>query len=219
MKRLIAILLIAIQLVVGLLFLTGGVVAYCRASRMAPVAELTILKNTLLQYAGSLDAKRDNLDRFGSRVIPGYAANLRELSVLLGDLEPLTTLLRQTASISTPAVLGLRPVKPLSGLEETAEDLEALLPRLSKTLAQSSDAFRAYTEEDHEKVIQSLDSTILVLRNTAEDLEEFAELLPGRLRMAAAGFLLFAGFLLLSTVTQILLLPPGKSPDERRFAR
>lgn len=208
MKRTIAILLISLETLLSLLFLCGGIVFLRQAKTHLPISQLTIAKNTLRQYAATLDCQRDNLDRFGTRVIPGYAVNLQELSILAKDLVPAVELLRQTTTLSTPKVFRIPSYQPLADFEQAAEDLKALLPRLSRTLQQTAQSFRDYTAQDHEKLIQSLDSTIVLLNVTADSLEQQIQALPAYARTTALAICLAGLVMLLFAATQFLLLPP-----------
>lgn len=208
MRRRFAIILICIEIVLSVCFLVSGIMFVRSTSRMLPVSDLTMIQNTLRQYADVFDAQRDNIDRFGSQAIPSCAVNLRELSVLAKDLAPAAELLRSSTTMKTPSVLGIPSIQPLRGLEDIAFDLELLLPRLSRTLEQTANSFQDYTEHDHRLLIQSIDSTILLLRSCADTLEIRISELP--IQMRRLGIIVCLGTLvmLLFAATQFLLLPP-----------
>lgn len=210
MKRRIAIILITLEIVLAVCFLAGGVIFTQQVTRLLPLSDLTMAHNTLRQYADALDAQRDNWDRIGGDVIPSYAVNLRELGVLANDLAPAAALLRTSATFSTPQVLGIPSVQPLRDMEDAAMDLEALLPRLAKTLEQTAVSFDDYTENDHKKLIESIDSTILLLRNCADTMEARINDIPKQMRLLGMAVCFAAAVMLLFASTQLLLLPPTK---------
>ena len=211
MRREIAIILVALELLLSISFLSASAYLFVQARHFSPFAELTKAQTLLRQYADAADAQRDNLDRFGSAVIPGYSANLRDLSALTRDLQPIAKLLRQAAKTSTPSVLGVAGMKPFAELEDAARDLEALLPRLSKSLNETSRSLKSYTSKDHEKLIQALDSTILVLNQTADDIDVWKQSIPRGIRLASAVLLLFSLTVMMLSVSQTLTLPPARS--------
>ena len=71
MRREIAIILVALELLLSISFLSASAYLFVQARHFSPFAELTKAQTLLRQYADAADAKRDNLDRFGSAVIPG----------------------------------------------------------------------------------------------------------------------------------------------------
>lgn len=211
MRREIAIILVALELLLSISFLSASAYLFVQARHFSPFAELTKAQTLLRQYADAADAQRDNLDRFGSAVIPGYSANLRDLSALTRDLQPIAKLLHQAAKTSTPSALGVAGLKPFAELEDAARDLEALLPRLSKSLNETSRSLKSYTSKDHEKLIQALDSTILVLNQTADDIDVWKQSIPRGIRLASAVLLLFSLTVMMLSVSQTLTLPPARS--------
>lgn len=213
MKRTILISLLCLELAISLVFLGGSIVFVSQVPKKFPISDLTMTANLLRQYADAVEAQRDNIDRFGSRNMPAYAVNLRELSYLTNDLQPLAEFIRQVAGLTSGEFLGIK-IHPMKDLEVAAGDLEALMPRLSKTLGQTSTIFRDYTKEDHEKLIKALDSTILQLRNVAGTIELRAQELPGQIRMAGMALVLLSCVMLLFVATQLMLLPPAQQPSK-----
>lgn len=208
MKRRIAIILIVLEIALSLCFLAGGVAFTRQVKSVLPVSDLLMVENTLRQYADVLDAQRDNIDRFGSMVVPSFSMNLRELGVLANDLGPAAALLRTSSTFSTPQMLFIPSVQPLRGMEDIAMDLEVLLPRLARTLEQTADSLQDYTENDHRKLVEAIDSTILLLRFSADTIDARVTDIPKQLRMLGMAVCIAAAIMVLFASTQLLLLPP-----------
>ncbi|GEM_PF-5951505 len=206
-KRTTLITLLCLEMAISLILLIGSVIFTVQAPKSLPASDMVMTANLLRQYADAVDAQRDNIDRFGSKNMPAYAVNLRELSYLATDIQPLVEFMRQIAALPAGEIFGIK-VKPMKDLEVAARDLEALMPRISKTLAQTSTIFRDYTKEDHAKLIKALDSTVMQLRNTADTLELQSKELPGQIRMIGMALVLLTIVMILFVTTQLMLLPP-----------
>ena len=211
MKRTIAIFLISLETLLALLFLGSGFVFLRQVQKHIPTTQLTLAKDTLRQYADILNCQRENLDRFGTHIVPSYASNFQELSNVTKNLIPIVELMRKTATISTPKFFQIPSYQPLADFGAVAENLNELLPHLSYSLEQTAQTCRDYTQQDHEKLLQSIDSTIILLNVTADCIEQQTQALPFYAKNTGLAVCLAGLVMLLFAATQFLMLPPPNS--------
>lgn len=208
MKRKIALCLVSLELLLSGVFLTGALLFALMAPRHFPVADCRMLQTLLVQYATALDAQRDNWDRLGTRVVASYAVNFRELGALSLETGELVGALRETLAAPVPGFLGNLSLKPAEDLKRVSRDLETLLGRLSRTMNQTAQVFSDYSQEDHRKFLDAVDSTILLLQLYAQRAGEVAETGPRVLRYAGWSASLLALLLFCLSLNQALTLPP-----------
>lgn len=210
MKRSIAICLVTLELLLSGILLAGALVFTVLVPRRFPVADCRMLQALLTQYATALDAQRDNWDRLGTRVVASYAVNFRELGALSLETGELVGALRETLAVPVPGFLGNLSLKPAEDLKRVSRDLEVLLGRLSRTMDQTAQVFSDYSQEDHQKFLAAVDSTILLLQLYAQRAGQAAATGPRLLRNAGLAVSLLALLLFCLSLNQALNLPPPR---------
>ena len=167
------------------------------------------LETSLHSYADVLDSIRDEIDITGSQ-IPVYSVALKKSAQIsldaqraADDLEKLTDV-----EINVP-IMGT--IQPFGAMKAIARDLREFLPQFSRSLSAAEKSLSGYTPENHEKLIDSIDKTILLLKINADKLEEQAELI----RKCICGFMavcIIAAIAHGGLALAILLFLPSKTP-------
>lgn len=209
MKRTIAILLLCLELPLATLLLTGSVAFFVLAPRAFPHQKLTRLQQTLAQAAQTLEQHNARLADLEQQILPGYAVHLREISTLTEQGESLLTALRQNPALPILGLLGFPQPSALTDLTQLTENLEALLPRISRTTIQAS----RYLEDTASQDLPQLRKTLAEATQTLRDLETKTRRLqqggPRILRLLGAASILLPLLLLCLALSNALNLPPA----------
>lgn len=200
MRRTIAIVLCAISLIFSLAGVLCCLVGIGVTKQVINQSQVVAFETAMRTYADSLDSMRDNIDVTGSQ-IPIYALTLKKTAKLFEDAQKAADELEKLTAIS------VANLQPFGALEGIAQDLREFLPQFSKSLGAAEKSLAGYTPENHEKVIDTIDKTVLLLKTNADKLEEQVMVL----RRCITGFLtmcIFAGLAHAGLAVAILLVIP-----------
>ena len=200
MRRIIATVLCAISLIFSLAGVLCCLVGIGVTKQMINQSQVVAFETAMRTYADSLDSMRDNIDVTGSQ-IPIYALTLKKTAKLFEDAQKAADELEKLTAIS------VANLQPFGALEGIAQDLREFLPQFSKSLGAAEKSLAGYTPENHEKVIDTIDKTVLLLKTNADKLEEQVMVL----RRCITGFLtmcIFAGLAHAGLAVAILLVIP-----------
>ena len=200
MRRIIATVLCAISLIFSLAGVLCCLVGIEVTKQVINQSQVVAFETAMRTYADSLDSMRDNIDVTGSQ-IPVYALTLKKTAKLFEDAQKAADELEKLTAIS------VANLQPFGALEGIAQDLREFLPQFSKSLGAAEKSLAGYTPENHEKVIDTIDKTVLLLKTNADKLEEQVMVL----RRCITGFLtmcIFAGLAHAGLAVAILLVIP-----------
>lgn len=200
MRRIIATVLCAISLIFSLAGVLCCLVGIGVTKQVINQSQVVAFETAMRTYADSLDSMRDNIDVTGSQ-IPIYALTLKKTAKLFEDAQKAADELEKLTAIS------VANLQPFGALEGIAQDLREFLPQFSKSLGAAEKSLAGYTPENHEKVIDTIDKTVLLLKTNADKLEEQVMVL----RRCITGFLtmcIFAGLAHAGLAVAILLVIP-----------
>ena len=200
MRRIIATVLCAISLIFSLAGVLCCLVGIGVTKQVINQSQVVAFETAMRTYADSLDSMRDNIDVTGSQ-IPVYALTLKKTAKLFEDAQKAADELEKLTAIS------VANLQPFGALEGIAQDLREFLPQFSKSLGAAEKSLAGYTPENHEKVIDTIDKTVLLLKTNADKLEEQVMVL----RRCITGFLtmcIFAGLAHAGLAVAILLVIP-----------
>ena len=200
MRRIIATVLCAISLIFSLAGVLCCLVGIGVTKQVINQSQVVAFETAMRTYADSLDSMRDNIDVTGSQ-IPVYALTLKKTAKLFEDAQKAAEELEKLTAIS------VANLQPFGALEGIAQDLREFLPQFSKSLGAAEKSLAGYTPENHEKVIDTIDKTVLLLKTNADKLEEQVMVL----RRCITGFLtmcIFAGLAHAGLAVAILLVIP-----------
>ncbi len=213
MKRTIALLLLWGELILSTLLLAGSVAFFLLAPRAFPRQELSHFRETLDQAAQTLEQQSARLATLEQQLLPGYAVHLREISALTEQGEGLLTALRRNPALPLLGILGFPQANALTELTQLTENLEALLPRISRTTLQSAQVLEDAAQQDLPQLRQSLRHAADDLRTLEGKTLALQEKGPRLLRTLAAFATLLPLLLLCFAASNALTLPPpGKTP-------
>ena len=200
MRRIIATVLCTISLIFSLAGVLCCLVGIGVTKQVINQSQVVAFETAMRTYADSLDSMRDNIDVTGSQ-IPIYALTLKKTAKLFEDAQKAADELEKLTAIS------VANLQPFGALEGIAQDLREFLPQFSKSLGAAEKSLAGYTPENHEKVIDTIDKTVLLLKTNADKLEEQVMVL----RRCITGFLtmcIFAGLAHAGLAVAILLVIP-----------
>ena len=200
MRRIIATVLCTISLIFSLAGVLCCLVGIEVTKQVINQSQVVAFETAMRTYADSLDSMRDNIDVTGSQ-IPIYALTLKKTAKLFEDAQKAADELEKLTAIS------VANLQPFGALEGIAQDLREFLPQFSKSLGAAEKSLAGYTPENHEKVIDTIDKTVLLLKTNADKLEEQVMVL----RRCITGFLtmcIFAGLAHAGLAVAILLVIP-----------
>ena len=179
--------------------------------KLVTESQVVALETSMRAYADSLDAIRDSIDVTGSQ-IPVYALTLKKTAKLFEDAQEASKELKRLIDIQVNVpVLG--NIHPFAGMETIVRDLQEFLPQFGKSLSAAEQSLSGYTIEDHEKIIDSVDKTVLLLRANADKLQEQVQIM----RYCIYGFLaicILAGMAHCGLAVAILLIIPAAEMQE-----
>ncbi len=160
--------------VISLIFSIGGIVCCCigfgATAKVLSESQVTALETSIRTYATAIDAMRDSVDVTGAQ-IPIYAQTLRKGLRLFKDAHRAADELEKITSTAIN-IPGVGKVQPFGSMDKIVKDLRDFLPDYSKSIAGVEKTLSTYTEEDHAKIIDSIDKTVLLLKITADELHE-----------------------------------------------
>ena len=201
--------------ILSLIFSVGGItcctVVAGITKKLITESQVVALETSMRAYADSLDSMRDSIDVTGSQ-IPVYALTLKKTAKLFDDAEGAASELEKLIVMEVP-IPGLGSMKPFVGLETVVRDLRAFIPQFAQSLSAAEKSLAGYTPENHEKIIDSIDKTVLLLNTNADKLQEQVQVL----RSCIYGFLgicILAGLAHCGLATAILLVLPGQEVRE-----
>ena len=216
MRRTIAITLCVLSLIVSI----GGIICCTLVAeitkKLITESQVVALETSMRAYADSLDSMRDNIDVTGSQ-IPVYALTLKKTAKLFDDAEEAAVELEKLIVMEVP-VPALGSMKPFAGLEKIVHDLREFIPQFAKSLDAAEKSLSGYTPENHEKIIDSIDKTVLLLKTNADKLQEQVKVL----RQFIYGFLgicILAGLAHCGLATAILLALPSSHEQPAKPVR
>ncbi|MBQ4479644.1 MAG: hypothetical protein II943_03295 [Victivallales bacterium] len=168
MRRKIAIFLCAFSLLFSIACIACCAFLMSITDRLVSQSQVKALETTMRTYADALDSVRDEIDVTGSQ-IPVYALTLKKSAQIFRDAQRAADDLEKLTAIEIPLVGNM---KPFGAMEEIARDLRDFLPQFSRSLDAAEKSLSGYTEENHDKLIDSIDKTVLLLNINADKLEE-----------------------------------------------
>lgn len=216
MRRTVAITLSVLSLIFSICGIICCAVGMGVTKQVIDQSQVVALETALRTYADSLDSVRDSIDVTGSQ-IPVYALTLKKTAKLFQDTQGVANELEKYISVEVNLPL-LGNIRPFESLKTLTQDLRDFLPQFSKALSAAEKSLSGYTVEDHEKVIDSIDKTVLLLRTNADKLQEQIQVL----RMFIYAFLtmcILAGLAHCGLSVAILLIIPqdfAQQPPARR---
>ena len=176
-------------------------------------SQVKAFETTMRTYADALDSVRDEIDVTGSQ-IPFYAATLKKSAQIFQDAQQVVGDLQKLATLEfTSPMMG--DLKPFNSMEKIVRDLRDFLPQFSRSLSAAEKSLSGYTTENHDKLIESIDQTVLLLRINADRLEQQADNLLKGIQGILAFFIL-ASLAHAGLAIAILLIIPRESQPARR---
>ena len=183
MRRTIAITLCVLSLIISISGIICCIVVAGITKKLITDSQVTALETSMRAYANSLDSMRDSIDVTGSQ-IPVYTLTLKKTAKLFSDAEGAAAELEKLTTMQV-AVPVLGDMQPFAGLENIVRDLREFIPQFANSLAAAEKSLAGYTPENHEKIIDSIDKTVLLLNTNADKLQEQVDIL----RRCIYGFL------------------------------
>ena len=214
MKKKLAILLCILSLIVSAGAIVSGLVAMCVTDRLVSQSQIVAIETTLRTYADSLDSLRDSIDVTGSQ-IPVYAMTLKKTATIFQDAQKVADELDKltTLQVNLPVVGAMMP---FGSLDKIVRDLREFLPQFSKSLSAAEKSLSGYTPANHEKIIDSIDKTVLLLKVNADKLEDQIIVLRrtvyGFLGLCVLAALAHAGL----AIAILLVIPSSEAPTPTR---
>ncbi|MGN0867214.1 MAG: hypothetical protein ACI4SG_06015 [Oligosphaeraceae bacterium] len=213
MKRTIAILLLCLELTLATLLLAGSVAFFVLAPRAFPRQELARLQQTLAQAAQTLEQQNARLADLEQKILPGYAVHFREISALTGQGEELLAALRRNPALPILGLLGFPQANAIAELSQLTENLEALLPRISRTSLQASQYLEDTAQKDLPPLRKTFSDAACALRELERKTQTLQETGPQSLRTLGAFATLLPLLLLCLAASNALTLPPPGKPS------
>jgi len=212
MRRPIAIVLCTLSLIFSLAVIVTCLTGFGVTRKLIDQSQVVAFETALRAYADSLDSIRDSVDVTGSQ-IPIYALTLRKTAKIFEDAQKAADELEKLTSIT------VSNIQPFGSLEGISRDLREFLPQFSKSLEAAEISLSGYTQADHEKIIDAIDKTVLLLKTNADKLEEqvivFRRCINGFLTMCIFAGLAHAGL----AVAILLVIPMANATQGTTEAR
>ncbi|MBO4619122.1 MAG: hypothetical protein J5654_03345 [Victivallales bacterium] len=208
MRRTIAIILCVLSLVFSICAVICCIVGMKTTKQVIDQSQVVALETAMRTYADSLDSIRDSIDVTGSQ-IPVYALTLKRTAKLVQDTQVVANELEKYTMLEVNVPL-VGTIRPFESLKTIVSDLRDFLPQFGKSLSAAEESLSGYTLENHEKIIDSIDKTVLLLKTNADKLQEQVEILRKCIYVFLA-MCIVASLAHCGLATAILLVLPSSS--------